>query len=448
MADGAPQATARPRAPRVRLPQVNRNGQHRQGTLRRTAGVDGLGDRERSLSPEGWDTLFTTLTPDPQPPSANTSFASANGVGVAAGTQSTSQSLRQPTAQSAAQPARQSTNRPNLEPATGSSIVPDGFDDRPLDAGCDSGCEHSDLDNADFDTSLGSTLQQRRARARQAQRQYRERIQHGQSISPQLLDDFRTQEMLTELHFRGMLREHDRVERQPGQRQGLEQRRQEQQRLEQQRREQLQRNNLRPEVRREWDRQNRLIDAHTRMRANLANASRNNTGSAGNTNNPVRPRPRRTSSSGRENSEAPNGLERQALNGVPMPDAVNHDLWVGRAMVGANESPASTRTSVNMGSPRAPVRLANSSGGAAEPASGTATQSTEVPTQSSLASEPDNNGSGQSSAETSMSTVAPGDEDWSGMQRIVQSLARRQDIPEEWWAEAGLVRTLSRQGTD
>ncbi|KAH8911919.1 hypothetical protein BR93DRAFT_33583 [Coniochaeta sp. PMI_546] len=43
------------------------------------ARVDGLGDRDRSLSPEGdnaWDTLLTTLTPDPQPPSVGSSFAS------------------------------------------------------------------------------------------------------------------------------------------------------------------------------------------------------------------------------------------------------------------------------------------------------------------------------------------------------------------------------------
>lgn len=41
--------------------------------------VDGLGDRDRSLSPEGdgvWDTLQSTLTPDPQPPSVGSSFAS------------------------------------------------------------------------------------------------------------------------------------------------------------------------------------------------------------------------------------------------------------------------------------------------------------------------------------------------------------------------------------
>lgn len=48
-----------------------------EGSMGHTSWGDGLGDRERSLSPEVWDTLLTTLTPDPQPPSANTSFASA-----------------------------------------------------------------------------------------------------------------------------------------------------------------------------------------------------------------------------------------------------------------------------------------------------------------------------------------------------------------------------------
>lgn len=52
--------------------------------------LDGLGDRSRSLSPEGdnaWDTLLTTLTPDPQPPSVGSSFASASA--SAAATQNT-----------------------------------------------------------------------------------------------------------------------------------------------------------------------------------------------------------------------------------------------------------------------------------------------------------------------------------------------------------------------
>ncbi|KAI5861173.1 hypothetical protein GGS23DRAFT_577462 [Durotheca rogersii] len=43
--------------------------------------VDGLGDRDRSLSPEGdgvWDILQSTLAPDPQPPSVGSSFGSAH----------------------------------------------------------------------------------------------------------------------------------------------------------------------------------------------------------------------------------------------------------------------------------------------------------------------------------------------------------------------------------
>ncbi|KJR82891.1 uncharacterized protein SPSK_04014 [Sporothrix schenckii 1099-18] len=35
-----------------------------------------------------------------------------------------------------------------------------------------------------------------------------------------------------------------------------------------------------------------------------------------------------------------------------------------------------------------------------------------------------------------------------GMQHIVRSLARREDIPDEWWAEAGLSRTLPREASN
>ncbi|KAK0670816.1 hypothetical protein QBC41DRAFT_66201 [Cercophora samala] len=52
--------------------------------------IDGLGDRSRSLSPDGdnaWETLLTTIAPDPQPPSVGSSFASATA--SAAATQST-----------------------------------------------------------------------------------------------------------------------------------------------------------------------------------------------------------------------------------------------------------------------------------------------------------------------------------------------------------------------
>ena len=58
----------------------------RSRRLIRQARLDGLGDRDRSLSPEGgaaWDTLLTSITPDPQPPSAGSSFASASAAAAA-----------------------------------------------------------------------------------------------------------------------------------------------------------------------------------------------------------------------------------------------------------------------------------------------------------------------------------------------------------------------------
>lgn len=57
--------------------------------------VDGLGDRNRSLSPEDdgvWDTLLSSITPDPQPPSVGTSFASTSAPASAATSTSQSQS--------------------------------------------------------------------------------------------------------------------------------------------------------------------------------------------------------------------------------------------------------------------------------------------------------------------------------------------------------------------
>ncbi|KAI1113571.1 hypothetical protein F5Y14DRAFT_417607 [Nemania sp. NC0429] len=50
--------------------------------VQRALYVGGLGDRDRSLSPDAdgvWDTLQSTLTPDPQPPSASSSFTSQYG---------------------------------------------------------------------------------------------------------------------------------------------------------------------------------------------------------------------------------------------------------------------------------------------------------------------------------------------------------------------------------
>lgn len=63
------------------LPREYRSG---SGLYRsREAAIDGLGDRQRSLSPEGdreydaWDPLLTSITPDVNLPSTDTSFASS-----------------------------------------------------------------------------------------------------------------------------------------------------------------------------------------------------------------------------------------------------------------------------------------------------------------------------------------------------------------------------------
>lgn len=68
-----------------RVLALNRVSSHMERSRRalRQARLDGLGDRDRSLSPENgaaWDTLLTSITPDPQPPSVGSSFASAAAV--------------------------------------------------------------------------------------------------------------------------------------------------------------------------------------------------------------------------------------------------------------------------------------------------------------------------------------------------------------------------------
>ncbi|KYK60608.1 hypothetical protein DCS_01745 [Drechmeria coniospora] len=96
-----------------------RNVRDRRGPAHRHGfDVDGLGDRERSMSPEVWDTLLTTLTPDPQPPSASSSFGSA-------------------TVPESHGPGPMATI-----PALAMDIVNVGVPD----GQCDSDCGHSDLD--------------------------------------------------------------------------------------------------------------------------------------------------------------------------------------------------------------------------------------------------------------------------------------------------------------
>lgn len=75
-----------------RVHALNRRSTNLRRRVRASAFLDGLGDRDRSLSPEGgaaWDTLLTSITPDPQPPSAGSSFASApSAIAAASSTES------------------------------------------------------------------------------------------------------------------------------------------------------------------------------------------------------------------------------------------------------------------------------------------------------------------------------------------------------------------------
>ncbi|KAH6874770.1 hypothetical protein B0T10DRAFT_203973 [Thelonectria olida] len=116
--------TSQPRrsAPARILPSFSTlvGGAERLGETERNRDVNGLGDRERSLSPEVWDTLLSTLTPDPQPPSAGSSFAST----VAS--------------QNAGASSGSALTTPELAGAAAT------------DQACESGCENSDTEDADL----------------------------------------------------------------------------------------------------------------------------------------------------------------------------------------------------------------------------------------------------------------------------------------------------------
>lgn len=79
--------------------------------------MNGLGDRMRSVSPEGWDTLLTTLTPDPQPPSANSSFvstAASQSAGASSSNTSLSEQVR-PAESAVEQPCEPSQDNSDAE---------------------------------------------------------------------------------------------------------------------------------------------------------------------------------------------------------------------------------------------------------------------------------------------------------------------------------------------
>jgi hypothetical protein len=93
-----------------------------------------LGDRDRSLSPEMWGTLQSTLTPDPQPPSVGSSFASASAASAAAASQSTA---------GGAGSSRTSFTTTTLDTAAG--------DESTFEPPCESGCDNSDTEGDEDD---------------------------------------------------------------------------------------------------------------------------------------------------------------------------------------------------------------------------------------------------------------------------------------------------------
>ncbi|KAA8649167.1 hypothetical protein EYZ11_009841 [Aspergillus tanneri] len=82
------------------VPLLRRVGQrsiNEASRANRESVVDGLGDRQRSVSPDdhandAWETLLTTITPDTNLPSANSSFTSASASGTDASMNGTSRS--------------------------------------------------------------------------------------------------------------------------------------------------------------------------------------------------------------------------------------------------------------------------------------------------------------------------------------------------------------------
>ena len=75
----------------LRMPSRRERIERLRRAVESNTSFDGLGDRNRSLSPEGdhvWDTLLTTISPDPQPPSVGSSFASASASASATASQS------------------------------------------------------------------------------------------------------------------------------------------------------------------------------------------------------------------------------------------------------------------------------------------------------------------------------------------------------------------------
>jgi hypothetical protein len=142
-----PRYPPRPPLPPPREPRVSVSAPYSDTVFTRRSYNDGLGDRDRSLSPEGdnvWETLLTTLTPDPQPPSVGSSFASASASASAA----------------ASQGAATASSRTSFTADTA-----EGSFEPPCE---ESGCENSDTEGDDDDEVEDSALSRFRALNRRA----------------------------------------------------------------------------------------------------------------------------------------------------------------------------------------------------------------------------------------------------------------------------------------
>lgn len=108
---------------------------------------DGLGDRDRSLSPEGdgvWDTLLSSITPDPQPPSVGTSFASTPAPASAGAT-----------SQSTASAASANTSRTSLANGPDAGHTPQETGSAEA---CESGGDNSDTEGDEDEEAGDNTL--------------------------------------------------------------------------------------------------------------------------------------------------------------------------------------------------------------------------------------------------------------------------------------------------
>lgn len=154
----------------------------------RESHFDGLGDRDRSLSPEGdgvWDTLLSSITPDPQPPSVGTSFASTSAPTSAA------------TSQSASNSARSSRTSLTVSAGARQTEEADMFD---FDYPCESSGE-TDTEGDDEEESGENTL-------RRFGRSYADVVAHSQSQSHREDDDLLSVESMQRI-VRNLARRED-----------------------------------------------------------------------------------------------------------------------------------------------------------------------------------------------------------------------------------------------